>query len=391
MERTDGVAEEAKARRHRLEEQLEIHGIAAAVIANEQNFQYLTGYRTPSWALRGRPIFLVIRPGRSPAAVVNAGEEERIAELVPGLEALSYQRPKLVRSDDSAILDFAPAAVDQLRELLRPLGSRIGFELGSQMTPRIAVTALEELRRDLGVDLADITHLLWRIRLIKSRSEVELIRRSAAALTHTYESFEQQARPGMNERELHQLFLECAKRSQADGVGYLIVIAGTAGHVLGPPSSKPWMAGQLLLVDAGLTVDGYWSDFSRLYCAEEARTTQQEAYRAVVGALERGRSILRPGATAASISQAIQRAKGAGAEDSFGRVGHGIGLDLTEPPSFHQRDETVLQSGMTLCVEPNYLVEGLGLIVAEEMVSITDEGSELLSSSYPAELPVIAR
>jgi Xaa-Pro aminopeptidase len=391
MAQTERPAAEANARRLRLEEQLDRDGVTAAVIANKQNFHYLTGYRTPSWALRARPIFLVVRPGKRPAAVVNAGEAERIAEHIPDVEPVTYQAPASVTADGYTILDFAPSAIDRLQELLRPLGNRVGFELGSQMTPRIPYSALHQIQQDLDLDLSDITAKLWRLRLTKSTSEIDLIRRAAQALTDTYQRFEQDARPGMTEQELHGIFLACAKQTEAERVGYLIVIAGTAGAVVGPPTDKIWMPGQLLLVDAGLIVGGYWSDFSRLYCAENATKAQHEAYQSLLAALARGRAASQPGATAATVSSALHEPNGDAAKDSFGRVGHGIGLDITEPPSLHHHDETLLEPRMTLCLEPNRVIPDLGLVVAEEMISITEAGAELLSSSYPAELPVISR
>lgn len=390
MQRTEIGQDEIVRRRDSLEAELERRGLAAAVIATPENFHYLTGYRSPSWALQARPTFLVIRPRQSAVAIVNAAEADRLDELTRGVEAHAYGEPIRSASETPALLDFAPAALAHLQAVLQPLGRSIGFELGSQMIARIAFSAIEDIRRELALETSDVNPLLWTLRLQKSEAERDALRASAAALTSAYALFERGAHPGMTEIELYSLFRDCAMQSGADSVGYLIVIAGTAGSVLGPPTMRRWEPRSLLLVDAGLLCDGYWSDFSRLYCAEEPSSEQRSAYAGLVEALERGRDRIVPGATAAAIAEALAEPHSS-SNDSFGRVGHGVGLDLTEPPSLHRLDDSPLRPGMTLCLEPNWHAAGVGLVVGEETVEVTSTGSKLLSSRFPSELPVIAR
>lgn len=96
MRRTEISQEEVAHRRLRFEAELERRDVAAAVIATPENFHYLTGYRSPSWALQARPMLLVIRPGQNAVAIVNAAEADRLAELAAGIEALGYSEPARV-------------------------------------------------------------------------------------------------------------------------------------------------------------------------------------------------------------------------------------------------------------------------------------------------------
>ena len=75
--------------------------------------------------------------------------------------------------------------------------------------------------------------------------------------------------------------------------------------------------------------------------------------------------------------------------NNVGRLGHGLGLQLTEPPSNRPGDGTVLRSGMVLTIEPGMEYEAGKMIVHEENVVITAEGAELLTRRAPRELPVI--
>ena len=79
----------------------------------------------------------------------------------------------------------------------------------------------------------------------------------------------------------------------------------------------------------------------------------------------------------------------AGAAGDVGRYGHGLGIQLTEPPSHTSWDKTVLKSGMALTLEPS-ISYGDGLVmVAEENLLMTEDGHTLLSARAPRDLPVI--
>ena len=73
----------------------------------------------------------------------------------------------------------------------------------------------------------------------------------------------------------------------------------------------------------------------------------------------------------------------------YGRSGHGIGLDYTEPPSVHVDEVALAEPGMVLCLEPNRCIAGVGNLTAEEEVVITETGARLLSPPFPTELRVL--
>jgi len=89
-------------------------------------------------------------------------------------------------------------------------------------------------------------------------------------------------------------------------------------------------------------------------------------------------------------SLAVLESGGAGPyAGRLGRIGHGTGLDLSEPPSINLEDPTVLEAGMVLYLEPNF-VTAEGNFLVEDTVLVTRDGCELLSARAPTELPVIA-
>ena len=75
--------------------------------------------------------------------------------------------------------------------------------------------------------------------------------------------------------------------------------------------------------------------------------------------------------------------------NSVGRMGHGLGLQITEPPSIYSKDETVLKENMILTIEPCFEYMKGKMIVHEENILITENGYELLSSLTPKNIPII--
>jgi Xaa-Pro aminopeptidase len=380
------LAQEVGDRRARLADGMERERVDAVVVASESNFVYLTGYVTNAWSNRARPLCLVVGPDGEAAAVISAGEAERLERDGVRVRARPYRDPLVVSGSRAIELDFMSAAVVEVESELRRLGARtVGFELSSQFVPGLAPATLDGLRGRIGSEAArDISPALWELRRHKSSYEIGLLRRAAAVLGSAFDRFEERARPEMTERELHRLFVLEAATAGADRVPYTNVIADIEVGPLGGASDRRWDEGRLLLFDAGVVVDGYWADFGRMYAAAAVSAEQEEAYASLTAALARGREAARPGAEARELAAAVVGAS-LGEAEPYGRVGHGVGLDITEPPSLHRDDPTILEEGMTLCIEPNQHVSGVGYLAGEEEILVTSAGAELLSPPFPTE------
>lgn len=382
----EALVQEVRERRARLSAGLTARGLDAVVIASESNFLYLSGYETHSWRNRARPLCLVVRTDGSAVAVASEAEGRRLAQLAVDVEVRPYLDPEPREAGGLLELEFmGPAA----REVLAALGGarRVGLELSSHFLPSLSPAALDAIREKLGPErVVDVSPLISALRRQKSAFEVERLREAARILGAAYERFEQSARPGMTERELHRLLAANAAAAGADWVGYTAVVADAEDAPVGGPSGRRWEEGRLLLIDAGIVVGGYWADFCRVYGARRLGPDQAEAYDRLTAALAAGRATAAPELPASELAAAIAEARD-GAQ--FGRVGHGIGLDLTEPPSLHPDDPTPLEEGFVLCIEPNCHVPGVGYLVGEEEIVVTEAGAELLSPPFPPEPKVL--
>lgn len=140
--------------------------------------------------------------------------------------------------------------------------------------------------------------------------------------------------------------------------------ADTAGHgnyalATGAAVGRPFEAGEMCWMDAGFSVEGFWSDFSRAAVLGPASADQREAQRRISEITAAGVAMVRPGVPEAEIAAAVnERVHGVGlrvtswTSDLAGRIGHGIGYDITDPPHVSETDPTVLEPGMVVSIEP---------------------------------------
>jgi Xaa-Pro aminopeptidase len=379
---------DAKDRLERLQERLDESDFDALVLSAEANFTYVTGYTTPSWAMTARPMALVVTP-KECIAVVGSAEAEPLGKAAPHVLIAPYTEPIARDLDGLPFLDFAATTARCVAQLLQARGAdRVGIEGSVPSASGLPYDSLRVLADLARVTLADASGLLWKARLTKSAYEIARLLHAGAALGRLYELFASRAEIGMTERELHGLLLSAAGEAGCDRLGYSTLVAGAGTVADGAPSARRWERGELLYVDIGLVLDGYWADFSRHFGAGEATPEQLAAYERVAAAARAGRDACQSGAEAAAVARAIY-ANLPVANAGIGRVGHGLGLDLTEPPSVNGDDATVLTPGMTLAVEPLGAFS-FGVLFAEENLVVTEAGPELLSPPFPTSLPIIS-
>jgi Xaa-Pro aminopeptidase len=151
----------------------------------------------------------------------------------------------------------------------------------------------------------------------------------------------------------------------------------------------------MLWIDAGCAVGGYWSDFSRAAVVGQPSAEQYRAQEEIHEITWEAVQKVRPGICASQLAQAcntrlagLNFAITSSISGLASRVGHGLGLDVTEPPHIAEYDDTILEPGMVITVEPGVAAE-YGTFHVEENVLVTREGYEVLSTA-PRALQCIA-
>lgn len=142
------------------------------------------------------------------------------------------------------------------------------------------------------------------------------------------------------------------------------------------------------MIDIGATVDGYFCDFDRNYAFGKIDEAAHAAHRTVWEATEAGIKAARPGVKVSELWRIMMDVLRAGGMlgNNAGRLGHGLGLQLTEIPSHSEDDEAILEPGMVITMEPGMEYAPGKMIVHEENLAITDGEADLLTVRAPKEM-----
>jgi Xaa-Pro aminopeptidase len=387
MAPADELTADVIAKRESLYEELERRSLDALIVSSEASFTYLTGYATPSWANRSRPMALVVRRDGLAYAIVSSAEAARLQEDAVAVEPVAYLEPTYQLQDREAGLHFAYVVGEAVGRCLgKRAGGRVGVETGPPAIPTVPTQIVTSICNSRGLEPVDLTDLLSRLRQRKSELDIQRIRDAAQTLGRAYHAVASLVGAGMTEREIGRAVTIAAADAGADRVGYLVVVADAFRPLLGAPGPNVWRRGALLHIDVGLVLRGYWADFCREFVCAPPDEAQRLACRQIADAVRAGTSAARPGVPANEVARAIANQLPGSALGSMGRFGHGVGLEIAEPPSLHPADTTELEPGMTLCIEPTAWFEGAGHLVGEQMIVVTDHGAELLSPKFPPHL-----
>ncbi|OIQ40405.1 MAG: peptidase M24 [Roseobacter sp. MedPE-SWde] len=355
------------------------------LLMTEPDVRYFSGFHTLFWQSPTRPWFLFIPASGKPVAVIpEIGAALMRQTWIEDIRSWSAPAPQ----DDGISL---------LHELLATLaqrGARLGILKGHETSLRMPLGDWERLVQALpGLQLTDATGLIQGLRMVKSAAEIEKLAHICTIGSATFDQVPKQISQGMPLEEVFRAFRREALAQGADDTPYLVGGAGPGGYadVISPPSRRPLQAGDILMLDTGATWDGYFCDFDRNFAIETADDAARRAYDVLWRATEAGLAAAQPGNSCQDLFQAMQGVIAELDDQSgdIGRLGHGLGMQLTEQPSHADFDCTRLQEGMVLTLEPS-LGYGDGLImVHEENIVIRADGAELLTRRAPPELPVI--
>jgi Xaa-Pro dipeptidase len=360
--------------------------IDALLLTSEPELRYFTGFHSQFWESPTRPWFLVLPSKGKPIAVIpEIGVAGMAATWIEDIRSWPAPRP----GDDGISLLSATLA-----EVTRRHG-RLGVPLGHETHLRMPAGDFQTLCEGLrGVSLVDATGLLRSLRGVKSEAEIEKIGYVCQLTSFAFEALPGKSATGQSEREIcKRLKIDIQERG-ADGVPYLIGASGPGGYdnIIMGPTDRLLQAGDILIIDTGATFDGYFCDFDRNFAFGPPDDAARRAHAAAYAATEAGFAVAGPGATTSDIWAAMWaplEAAGALGND-VGRLGHGLGMQLTEWPSNMPGDDTPLEPGMVLTLDPGMTFAPGKLMVHEENIVIREGGAEWLTRRAPPEMPVIA-
>lgn len=346
---------------------MEEHGFGALLLSAPADIAWATGLRTEFWASPTRPWFTIVPARGEPIAVVPAiGEAAMRRTGVADIRAFASPHPR----DDGVSL-----VAQALRETA---GARGPVAVPMQAGTRLGFPLADFLRLRDTFDWRDDAGLVRDARMRKSEDEIAHIRAACRAGEAAFALLPEIAREGTPLDAVFRRFRIALLEAGADRVAYLAGAAGPGGYedVISPPTARPLERGDVAMLDTGATVNGWFCDFDRNVAVGPPTREVADAHARLVEAVHAGAEVARPGATAAAVHAAMESVCGPSAG---GRLGHGLGLDLTEPPSLAAHDATVLGANTVLTLEPVVQLAPGRLMVHEEVVVVREGGVEWLT------------
>ena len=386
--------------RERLRAELAARGIDGYLPQTEANLFYVTGYQSGwvdlSWRWMGlETAFLPTDLGREPVLLVSDYSEAdaRFQSDLADVRTFSIwvecratdlvmdpTRPsRLVRPEQ-----YDPGEIfGMIRQIVVDSGlsrSVIGTDLG--VMRKETYDGLCDVLPDCT--FVDVSELLYDLRKIKHPEEVRRLRNAARVFDKALAEAMAQVGEGTALAHIRASFDAAAIdliRSQPDLGDY----QGTFGfNSIGRGDVNRVRHGDIVKVDAGVRLNGYWSDCARVFSCGPPSNLAAQIHDALLSGFEAAEAAMKPGATMREVyTAATEAVRDRGFPNySRGHVGHSIGLDdqIEEPPYIGPND-TVLEPGMVLALEVPYYPAGLGGFNIEEVLLITDDGVEAFNQS----------
>jgi len=371
--------QEFEARTDRAQALMAQHGFDALLLTTEPEVRYFTGFLTRFWESPTRPWFVIVPRTGKPVAVIPAiGAPLMARGWVDDIR--TWRAPDL--EDDGVSL-----LTSTVQELAGRDG-QVAMPMGHETHIRMPLADLNRVRN--SVTIISDKGLMRALRMVKSTAEIACIRTSCAIADRAFARVPEIAEAGVGLDDVFRRFQILCLEEGADWVPYLAGGSEPGGYVdvISPAAPTPLAAGDVLMLDTGLVRDGYFCDFDRNFSVGPASLEVSDAHATLIRATQAGFAAAKPGATAADLFHAMDRVctGGAGGSDA-GRLGHGLGMQLTEWPSLIPKDHTVLEPGMVLTLEPGVDLGGGKMMVHEENIVITDGGAEYLSTPAGTAIP----
>ena len=355
------------------------------LLTTQVDIEYYTGFKTQFFQSPTRPWYVLIPASGKPQAIIpTIGESGMRETWVDDIKTWTSPNPK----DDG--ISILLSSINSLTKTHKCLGVPKTLE----STLRMPLGDYEYLINALnGIEIKDANKILRKVRFVKSAAEIAKIKHICQLTSQGFIDLEGFLKAGESERENCKRFKQHLLSLGADDTPYIVSGSGQEGYgsIIMGPTEKIIEEGDLFIIDTGSVFDSYFCDFDRNYAFGHIGDEAKKAYRVAYNATEAGFNAAQVGNTTSDIFNAMNDIlqKGGALGNTVGRLGHGLGMQLTEWPSNTSIDNTILEPGVVLTLEPGMAFLPGKEMVHEENIVITENGPEWLSIRAADELPVI--
>lgn len=352
---------------NRLRGKMETEKIDAILIFSDENRRYLSGFTAEDGNYDESAGLLIITQERLHLAT-DSRYDEQAANEAPLFHVTCYKE----------------GVSKALPDLLKSVNGRnVALE-----TARLTVDMHKKIKEKIEEDAPDITlssaeDMLKHLRLQKDRDEICAIKASLEIAETSFLELKAMIREGMTEKEAAWQLEKTMRENGADTLSFPVIAASGPNSALphAIPGERRFKKNEPLLFDFGAKLNGYCSDTTRTLSIKEPCETFKAAYDILFQAQKKAIEAIAPGVQCKKIDKiARDTIDNSQFKGMFGHsLGHGVGLAIHEAPRLSRFDESSLEAGMVVTVEPGIYIPGWGGIRLENMVLVTESGSEVLN------------
>lgn len=358
--------------------------ISLVVSSDTANKTYLSGYASLAHDLAPSYRSAVLASREQASLVVSAADAGPALEFLEAPDRIhrygtfyfAMAEPGPAAFERDARGTFEEAFVEAL-DAQPPKSGLIGVD-------RVNDDLLWDLCRDLAGEerVVDVTSSIMSARSTKTPGELARLTQASRLIENGFRWVIENARAGMTELELAA---EITRSVVVEGgvTRFVSVTSGPRSALADAyPTGRRILEGDLIRVDAGCTVDGYWSDIARSFIIGEPSARQRKTYDALAAGLSEQLATIRSGIPANRLFEVAVRAVRSNGIPHYRRqhCGHGIGLRSYDSPLVNAADTTILREGMCLCLETPYYELGTDGMMVEDMVRVTAAGYEPITT-----------
>ena len=341
-----------------LRDSLEGTELDGYLVAREVDILYITGFR-------GGRYLLIPVDGECTLYVYGVDYEAAKSALVEvNVKLLKYEEdPHKTLSKD-----------------IRELGCRrVGFD-------SMSVRDYLQLQDALGdIELKEAGEIIWRLRKIKDKDEIKLMKKAAEITVAGLKAAIDALNPGVREYEVAAEAEYAMRRAGAEGPAFETLVSSgpRAAYPHGWTTDRTIRDGELVIIDLGAKYRGYCSDLTRTVVVGKPSQKQKRLYEAVLEAQRKAVEVLREGVDAKMVDAEAREALGKQGYSKYfvHGLGHGVGLEIHEPPKINPGSKEKLEAGNVVTVEPGVYIPGYGGIRIEDTVHVTRSGVEKLTEA----------
>lgn len=231
----------------------------------------------------------------------------------------------------------------------------------------------------------DVDKIIGGMRAVKTKEEISLIKSAQSITDAAFDYIKGRISAGRTERETALDLEFFMRKNGSEGVAFdTIAVSGkNSSKPHGVPGDKKIENGDFLTLDFGAAVGGYRSDMTRTVAVGKPTEKMITVYETVLKAQTEALKAIKPGMVCRDVDKiARDIINNAGFEGCFGHgLGHSVGIDIHENPSFNTRCEDFTKPGMVITVEPGIYLENEFGVRIEDMIIVTDTGCEDITKS----------